>query len=135
MVACNGKARLPDSEDSTTSGWSIADESYDRAHDGDTWGSYTDPFKFRVSGTAIGSITNSAPTFTEGTDTTRSVAENTASGQNIGAPVTATDTDTSNTLTYTLGGTDAADFRHRLVPAANSKPVPRSTTRRKPAMR
>ena len=34
-----------DSEDSTASGWSIADESYDRPYDGDTWGSYTDPFK------------------------------------------------------------------------------------------
>ena len=99
-----------DSEDSTASGWSIADESYDRPYDGGTWGSYTDPFKFRVNGTAIGSITNSAPVFTEGTSTTRSVAENTASGQNIGAPVTATDTDTSDTLTYTLGGTDAAAF-------------------------
>ena len=54
--------------------------------------------------------TNSAPTFTEGTSTTRSVAENTASGQNIGAAVTATDADTSDTLTYTLGGTDAAAF-------------------------
>ena len=101
-----------DSEDSTTpaSGWSIADESYDRPYGGGTWGSYTDPFKFRVNGTAIGSTTNSAPTFTEGTSTMRSVAENTASGQNIGAAVTATDTDTSDTLTYTLGGTDAADF-------------------------
>ena len=99
-----------DSEDSTASGWSIADESYDRPYDGDTWSSYTDPFKLRVSGSAIGSPTNSAPVFTEGTTTTRSVAENTASGQNIGAPVTATDTDTSDTLTYTLGGMDAADF-------------------------
>ena len=101
-----------DSEDSTTpaSGWSIADESYDRPYGGGTWGSYTDPFKFRVNGTAIGSTTNSAPTFTEGTSTMRSVAENTASGQNIGAAVMATDTDTSDTLTYTLGGTDAADF-------------------------
>ena len=53
---------------------------------------------------------NSAPVFTEGTSTTRSVAEDTASGQNIGAPVTATDADTSDTLTYTLGGTDAAAF-------------------------
>ena len=99
-----------DSEDSTASGWSIADESYDRPYDGDTWNSWTDPFKFRVNGTAIGSTTNSAPVFTEGTTTTRSVAENTASGQNIGAPVTATDADTSDTLIYTLGGTDAADF-------------------------
>ena len=101
-----------DDEDPTTpaSGWSIADESYDRAHDGDTWGSYTDPFKFRVTGTAIGSITNNAPVFTEGTDTVRSVAENTASGQNIGGAVMATDTDTTDTLTYTLSGMDAADF-------------------------
>ena len=53
---------------------------------------------------------NSAPIFNEGPSTTRSVAENTVSGQNIGAPVTATDTDTSDTLNYTLGGTDAADF-------------------------
>ena len=37
-----------DSEDSTASGWSIADESYDRPYDGDTWSSYTDPFKFRA---------------------------------------------------------------------------------------
>ena len=100
-----------DSEDSTASGWSIADESYDRPYDGDTWSSYTDPFKFRVNGTAIGIITNNAPVFNEGTSTTRSVAENTASGQNIGAPVTATDADTSDTLTYTWGGgTDALSF-------------------------
>ena len=57
-----------DSEDSTTSGWSIADESYERPYAGDTWGSYTDPFKFRVTGTAIGSPTNNAPVFTEGTE-------------------------------------------------------------------
>ena len=99
-----------DSEDSTASGWSIANESYDRPYGGGTWGSYTDPFKLRVTGTAIGSPTNSVPSFTEGISTTRSVAENTASGQNIGAAVMATDTDTSDTLTYTLGGTDAADF-------------------------
>ena len=40
-----------DSEDSTSaSGWSIADESYDRPYGGGTWGSYTDPFKLRVNG-------------------------------------------------------------------------------------
>ena len=65
-----------------------------------------------VAATAVtNAITaNEPPEFTEGTSTTRSVAENTASGQNIGAPVTATDADTSDTLTYTLGGTDAAAF-------------------------
>ena len=53
---------------------------------------------------------NSAPVFTDGTSTTRSVAENTAAAQNIGTPVAATDADTDDTLTYTLGGTDAASF-------------------------
>ncbi len=53
---------------------------------------------------------NNAPIFTEGTSTTRSVAENTASGTNIGTAVSATDTDNSDTLTYSLGGTDAASF-------------------------
>ncbi len=53
---------------------------------------------------------NSPPVFTEGTSTTRTVAENTAAGRNIGDPITATDVDRGNTLTYTLGGTDAASF-------------------------
>ena len=56
------------------------------------------------------SETNSAPTFTDGDSTTRSVAEGTATGQDIGTAVGATDTDTSDTLTYTLGGTDSASF-------------------------
>ncbi len=53
---------------------------------------------------------NNAPVFTAGTSTTRSVAENTASGTNIGTAIAATDADTGDTLTYTLGGTDAAMF-------------------------
>ena len=40
--------------------------------------------------------------------TTREVAENTAAGVDIGAPVVAMDS--SGTVTYTLGGTDAASF-------------------------
>ena len=51
---------------------------------------------------------NNAPAFAAATDT-RSVAENTAAGENIGAPVTATDAD-DDTLTYTLGGDDMASF-------------------------
>ena len=47
------------------------------------------------------------PVFTEGVRTERSVAENTAAGEDIGAPVTATDGDT---LTYLLGGVDAGSF-------------------------
>ena len=53
---------------------------------------------------------NTAPAFDDGASTTRSIAENTASGQNIGAPVSATDRDTDDTLTYTLEGTDASSF-------------------------
>ena len=54
-------------------------------------------------------LSNNAPMFTEGASTTRTVAENTASGTNIGGAITATDPD-NDTLTYTLSGTDAASF-------------------------
>ena len=54
---------------------------------------------------------NSAPVFSEDESTTRSVAENTAAGKNIGTAFTATDADDNDTLTYTLSGTDAASFR------------------------
>ena len=53
---------------------------------------------------------NSAPVFDDGATTTRSIAENTDAGENIGDPVSATDADTGDTLTYTLEGTDAASF-------------------------
>ena len=53
--------------------------------------------------------TNSAPEFTDGSHTTRTVAENTASGVNIGNPVAAIDAD-NDPLTYTLSGLDAASF-------------------------
>ena len=52
---------------------------------------------------------NTAPEFL-GTPATREVPENTEAGRNIGAPVTANDPDTGNTLTYTLGGTDTTFF-------------------------
>ena len=52
---------------------------------------------------------NSAPVFTDGASTTRSIAENTAAGTNIGTAVAATDAD-NDELTYTLGGTNAASF-------------------------
>ena len=53
--------------------------------------------------------TNNAPTFTAGSTTTRTIAENTTAGRNIGSPVSATDAD-NDTLTYTLSGTDANAF-------------------------
>ena len=53
--------------------------------------------------------TNTAPVFTEGASTTRSVAENTPANVNIGTSVAATDAE-NDTLTYTFSGTDAASF-------------------------
>ena len=52
---------------------------------------------------------NEPPAFAMKTDV-RTIAENTAAGQNIGAPFLATDPDADETLTYGLAGTDAASF-------------------------
>ena len=51
---------------------------------------------------------NVAPEFASAT-TSRTVAEDTAAGENIGTPVQASDAN-RDTLTYALGGTDAASF-------------------------
>ena len=60
--------------------------------------------------TVTAASTNNAPVFTP-SDVSRSIAENPdVAGQNIGDPVTATDADAGDTLTYTLGGDDAASF-------------------------
>ena len=72
---------------------------------------YTDghgPGKMAMATTAMMVTMDAAPMFAEET-TTRSVPENTAAGMNIGGPVTATDAG-DDTLTYTLGGADAASF-------------------------
>ena len=58
------------------------------------------------------------PVFVDGNSATREVPENAPPGVNIGAPISATDDDETgddalefgNTLTYSLGGTDAASF-------------------------
>ena len=52
---------------------------------------------------------NRAPVFAEGESATRSVAENTGSGVNIGTRIRATDPD-GDTLDYSLSGTNAASF-------------------------
>ena len=61
---------------------------------------------FQVAAAVV--VPNNPPAFS-GTTAARSVAENTAAGQNVGAALTATDAD-SDTLTYTLEGADAASF-------------------------
>ena len=52
---------------------------------------------------------NRAPTFNEGSSTTRSLAENTTGTNDVGNPVTARDND-GGTPEYSLSGTDAASF-------------------------
>ena len=70
----------------------------------------TDSIDVTINVTDVDEAGNDPPTFTDGTSTTRSIAENTTSGSNIGTAVAATDSDSADTLTYTLGGTDAASF-------------------------
>ena len=52
---------------------------------------------------------NRPPEFADGESTNRSVVQGTEAGTAIGRPVSASDPD-GDTLTYTLGGTDAASF-------------------------
>ena len=62
-----------------------------------------------VTATGTPGHTNSRPFFLEGSETHRSVEENTAAGEDIGSPVEASDHE-NDTFTYSLGGTDAASF-------------------------
>ena len=64
------------------------------------------PWSSSVTVTALG---NQAPTFTETGSVTRSVAENSPAGRDVGAPVAATDPDHGK-LAYSLEGTDADSF-------------------------
>ena len=90
---------------------------FESAADDDTDNEYLVTIK-ASDGNAIGTLdvtvtvtnANDKPTFDETSPTTRSIAENTASNTNIGNPISATDQDTGDTLTYSLGGTDAASF-------------------------
>ncbi len=70
----------------------------------------SDTITVTINVTNVTTEANIAPVFTEGDTATRSVTENTPAGTNIGTPVSATDADSSDTLTYTLSGTDAASF-------------------------
>ena len=49
---------------------------------------------------------NEKPTFDDGATTSRSIAENSSAGTNVGAAVSATDQE-GDTLTYSMSGTDA----------------------------
>ena len=75
---------------------------------------YTDPQGSGKTANAVSSSTvgagNAEPTFDDGATTTRTLPENSGAGVDVvGGVVTATDGD-SDTLTYSLTGTDAARF-------------------------
>ena len=76
-----------------------------QALNGETPSAWSDP----SVAVPTNSAANNAPVFSE-TAPTRGVAENSAAGVDVGAAVTATDTDPGDTLTYTLEGTDVASF-------------------------
>ena len=60
-------------------------------------------------GSGAAPLANRRPSFKDGSRTTRTAAENSPPGTNIGSPVAANDRD-GDSLTYTLGGTDADAF-------------------------
>ena len=66
--------------------------------------------RITVSIEATAAPPNNPPVFSEGASATRSVASSAAAGTAIGRPVTATDADAGDALTYSLEGTDAASF-------------------------
>ena len=76
--------------------------------------SYTDPEDSGKTAHGVSDnvapVTNNPPEFSSNTQDTFSVAENTPAGEDIGE-VTATDSDTGDVLTYSLGGTDGTSFR------------------------
>ena len=55
-------------------------------------------------------VGGSVPVFSDSDPAARSVPENSSAFTNVGALVAATDADIGDSLTYTLGGTDAASF-------------------------
>ena len=71
--------------------------------------SYSDGLSAKILSVTTGTVTRSPAHSFPSATATRSVAENTAAGTNIGTPVAATDVN-GDTLTYTLSGTDAASF-------------------------
>ena len=65
-------------------------------------------------------VSNAVPVFTDGASTTRSVAENTAAGTNIGLPIAATDADAGDTLVYAIDAT-TGDHGHFAIDWASGQ--------------
>ena len=76
---------------------------------------YTDPQGSGKTASAVSSgaveAGNAEPTFDDGATTTRTLPENSGAGVDVvGGAIAATDSDSGDTLTYSLSGTDAARF-------------------------
>jgi hypothetical protein len=69
-----------------------------------------DVARIAVSIEATAAPPNNVPVFSEAPSTTRSVRDDATAGRAVGSPVTATDADSGDTITYSLEGTDAASF-------------------------
>ena len=67
---------------------------------------------------------NNPPVFADGISATRSISATSSAGASIGQPVTATDSDSGDTLTYSLEGRDAGLFE---IDAINGQLRTRST--------
>ena len=100
-------------DSSTAAGWSIGNARFKTDVRLAPWTNSSARHRFQIRGTVQTTTptpTNAAPVFAD-TTLTRSIAENTAANVNVGAVIPeATDTDTGDTLTYTMEGTDAASF-------------------------
>ena len=70
----------------------------------------TDITRISVSIEATAAPPNNPPVFTDGASTTRTVRDDATAGRAVGSPVTATDADAGDTITYSLEGTDQASF-------------------------
>ena len=104
-----GQLSVDGAIDSTKANYTVVVLATDRADaDGNLDTSEDD--RITVTINVGGGSSNNVPEFPATETGARSIAENTATVESVGAPVTADDDDTDDTLSYTLGGTDAGFF-------------------------
>ena len=103
-------ARTECPSESSDDGWTISNSIRVTHTQPDPWSTFSQVLFVELRGEQLPeTTTNGAPTFDDGTSTTRQVEENTATGQPVGSAVSSDDPD-DHPLTYTLEGTDAGSF-------------------------
>ena len=110
-AAVTFRSTLSNTETPADTDWAIADTYHFWSTNSSVWTpSSTGRSMFIRVNDTLTATTNNAPEFSASAPT-RSVAENTAAGENIGdALPEATDADSGDTLTYSLEGTDKDSF-------------------------